>query len=319
MAMSGAIVARLDAWRRQKRIHAESLIVSVFGDAVVPRGGWIWLGSLIALLAPLGVSERLVRTSVFRLARDRWLHAESVGRRSDYALTASGRRRCDEAARRIYASHGPQWDRRWRLIFVVGEFAAKDRERLRRALFWQGFGAVGDCFVHPATELTTALDVLAAEGDQDLLPGLMPLIAADCRLGGTASHAELVARAWNLGELAADYAAFVAAYMPVLAELRRQRDLVVADADAFLLRLLLIHDYRRLLLRDPELPDALLPAAWPGQTARVVCRELYRRLGPAAERHLDLALCIADGTRPGRAAGGPERFPVDDPLAVIAL
>jgi phenylacetic acid degradation operon negative regulatory protein len=28
------------------------------------------------------------------------------------------------------------------------------------------------------------------------------------------------------------------------------------------LRIVLIHDYRRLLLRDPKLPDVLLPAEW---------------------------------------------------------
>lgn len=321
--MNDPVRARLDAWRQQKRVQAESLIISLFGDAVVPRGGRIWLGSLIRLLAPLGVAERLVRTSVFRLTHDEWLQAETVGRRSDYVLSPSGRRRFDEAARHIYASHAPLWDRRWRLILIVGQFDAKGRERLRQALFWQGFGVLGgngaDCYVHPSADLRTALDALVAEGHQDLLPGLMPLLAADCRLGGTASNAELVERAWNLDQLAVDYAGFVATYMPALAEMRRNRQYDVSDADAFLLRLLLIHDYRRLLLRDPELPDVLLPGGWPGQTARLLCRELYRRLASPSERHLDAHLQTADGTIPVAVADPLQRFPEDDPLATIAL
>ncbi len=64
------------------------------------------------------------------------------------------------------------------------------------------------------------------------------------------------------------------------------------------LRIVLIHDYRRLLLRDPELPDILLAAEWPGQKARLLCKELYRRLAPASERHLDRCLVLADGTIP---------------------
>ncbi|MCW9000372.1 MAG: hypothetical protein OQK04_16810, partial [Kangiellaceae bacterium] len=46
-----------------KSISCKSIIVTVFGDLVSQHGGWIWLGSLIQALAPLGFSERLIRTS----------------------------------------------------------------------------------------------------------------------------------------------------------------------------------------------------------------------------------------------------------------
>ena len=59
------IQKRLDDFRQQGRVQAGSLIISVFGDAVLPRGGRIWLGSLIRLLEPLELNERLIRTSVF--------------------------------------------------------------------------------------------------------------------------------------------------------------------------------------------------------------------------------------------------------------
>ena len=60
--------------------RARSLIVSVWGDALAPHGGVAWLSGLIRLMAPFGMNERLVRTSVFRLARDGWLSAQSRGR-----------------------------------------------------------------------------------------------------------------------------------------------------------------------------------------------------------------------------------------------
>lgn len=312
--------ARLDKFRRQTRVQAGSLIITLFGDAILPRGGRIWLGSLIRLLEPLQLNERLVRTSVFRLAKEQWLRTEAVGRRADYVLTPSGRRRFDEASRHIYAPYAPLWDRRWRLILVVGEFDAKERERLRRALFWQGFGLLGaDCFVHPSADLTAAFDALVAEGLADQLDRLLPLLAADSRSGLAASDADLVRRAWNLDELAAAYTAFVATYLPILAELRRDRHAEVAEEDAFLLRILLIHDYRRLLLRDPELPDVLLTAEWPGQKARLLCKELYRRLAPASERHLDSVLTLADGSIPPADPAFADRFPQDDPLAAMSL
>jgi phenylacetic acid degradation operon negative regulatory protein len=67
---------------------------------------------------------------------------------------------------------------------------------------------------------------------------------------------------------------------------------------AFLLRTLLIHDYRKLLLRDPELPDDLLPADWRGREARELCADLYRRVASPSEAYLGSMLQTADGARP---------------------
>lgn len=313
--VSNSIQTRLDEFRQQRRVQAGSLIISVFGDAILPRGGRIWLGSLIRLLEPLELNERLVRTSVFRLAKEEWLRTETCGRRADYVLTASGRRRFEEASRHIYASHAPLWDRRWRLILVVGDLEPKVREQVRRALFWQGFGALGgDCFVHPSAELSSVLDALIAEGLGDALGALLPLFAADSRSAQSASDSDLVRRAWDLGALAEAYAAFVAVYQPILTDLQHDQLGEVSEQDAFLLRTLLIHDYRRLLLRDPELPEVLLPLDWPGQQARLLCKELYKRLELLSARHLDQVLCLADGSVPAEDASLAERFPQYDPL-----
>lgn len=304
---------RLDDFRQKTRVQAGSLIISIFGDAILPRGGRVWLGSLIRLLEPLGLNERLVRTSVFRLAKAQWLCAETLGRRADYLLTNAGRQRFEEASRHIYAAHAPRWDRRWRLILVVGEFNPKERERLRQALFWQGFGVLGsDCFVHPSADLAAVYEALVSEGLADYLGRLIALLAADSRSGLAANDADLVRRAWNLEALGRAYGEFVLAYQPILAELHRQHQAEVDAEEAFLLRTLLIHDYRRLLLRDPELPDVLLPAEWPGQKARLLCQALYRCLIPASERHLDKLLRLADGSNPPCDLAYAERFSLDD-------
>jgi phenylacetic acid degradation operon negative regulatory protein len=52
-------------------------------------------------------------------------------------------------------------------------------------------------------------------------------------------------------------------------------------------RILLIHHYRRVVLRDPLLPTALLPPDWPGRTARGLCGEIYRGLLLPSEQWLD--------------------------------
>lgn len=296
-------MARLEDFRDKDRVHAGSLITSVFGDAILPRGGRVWLGSLIRLLQPLGINERLIRTAVFRLVKEEWLRTEAHGRRTDYMLTAAGRRRFEEASRHIYAADAPLWDRRWRLIMVIGNLDARQRERLRRALYWQGFGDTGaGCFIHPSAELSSAMDGLVADGMADILPQLMPLVAINPRIDPSISDAEMVQRAWNLNDLAGAYAGFVARYRPVLDALRQDKTDGVGEEDAFLARTLLIHDFRRLMLRDPELPEVLLPAGWPGNQARTLCKEIYRRLLPHSELHLDKCLQLADGS-PLRAGG----------------
>ncbi|MDH3589938.1 MAG: hypothetical protein OEQ74_11100, partial [Gammaproteobacteria bacterium] len=77
----------VEDFRAQRPIRAGSLLITVFGDAIAPHGGTVWLGSLIRVLEGFGINQRLVRTSVFRLVKDGWLTTEQIGRRSYYSLT----------------------------------------------------------------------------------------------------------------------------------------------------------------------------------------------------------------------------------------
>lgn len=304
-------------------MQAGSLIVSVFGDALFPRGGGIWVGSLVKLLEPLALNERLVRTALFRLVKEDWLRPQVRGRRSNYFLSATGQHRIAEASRHIYASSDPVWDQRWRLILGTGELQAKEREALRSALFWHGFGSLSPTvFIHPSADLGAAFDALLDEGLGSLRKSLLPMLAAELGFVGAASSAEVVQRAWNLDELGLRYAKFVQTYQPLL-EVARAHSTHgggsteangIDDQSAFLVRVLLIHDYRRLLLRDPELPAALLPPAWPGQAARLLCQELYRRLLAGSERHLDHYCQLADGSTPVADIAALARFQAADPL-----
>ena len=110
---------RIERWIRHALAmappKAKSLVVTAWGDSIAPHGGAVWLAGLIRLLAPFGINERLVRTSVYRLAQDGWLSARQDGRRSLYRLTRQGQRRFEHAYRRIYApSTTAPWDGGWR-------------------------------------------------------------------------------------------------------------------------------------------------------------------------------------------------------------
>jgi phenylacetic acid degradation operon negative regulatory protein len=286
---------------RQKPLRSGSLLMTLLGDAIAPRGGRVTLGSLIRLAQPLGLPERLVRTSVARLAQDGWLAARRSGRTSEYALTSGGRRRFAAATRRIYGARPHSWNRRWTLIMLAPQAQAQRRERLREELHWLGFGQFApDVFGHPSfgsAEVRARLEeagvhrrvtILAAKSEE----------AHDDR--------QLVRAGWDLAQLARAYGRFVAAFAPLAAALRDGA--VPAPEVAFVARTLLIHEYRRVHLRDPALPDVLLPDDWVGTAAYNLCRELYRALFGAAEQHLNLQARSLDGALPRASREARDRF-----------
>jgi len=296
---------------RQDRMQAGSLIISMFGDAIYPRGGAIWLGCLIRLLAPLQVNERLIRTAIYRLVKEDWLVTQSHGRRTNYALSVSGIKRIEEASKAIYATQSPPWDQRWRLLLTAKTISNKDRERLRKALVWQGFGMwQNQVFVHPGADLQTALSLLQGEGLGDLQKHIWPLAGDSLFTGSGVTDQQVATLSWDLAQLSDSYRQFVKTYQALSAEWANLQISThgVQNEKAFLLRLLLIHDYRRLLLRDPGLPLSLLPEGWPGQSARKVCAELYASLSVPSETYLGEHLQLADGRLTGSLGLFQNRF-----------
>ena len=72
----------------------------------------------------------------------------------------------------------------------------------------------------------------------------------------------LASSGWDLKDLAHRYRRFVASFAPVESALRSVA--AIPPDTAFLVRTLLIHEYRKIHLRDPLLPPALLPPHLPG-------------------------------------------------------
>jgi len=289
-AAAAQLVAR---FHRQRPLRAGSLIVTLFGDSLLPRGGAIALRSLIELAAPFGLNERLVRTATARLAQDGWLAARRVGKRSEYRLTEDGRVQFAEATERIYGEAGANGSGRWTLV-VVPSLPAAQRQRLRRELAWQGYGELSSgVFAHPEVR---------ARGGQPTWPAGTLVFDAD--LAAPATAATLIAKGWDLQALALRYRAFAARFERVLAALREPPD----PETGFVLRTLLIHEYRRLHLRDPLLPERSLPPEWPGTRAALLCRALYAAVFAASERHLSNVGTQLSGALPPADPAVLERF-----------
>ena len=269
--------------------RARSLIVTVWGDSLAPHGGAVWLSGLIRLMAPFGMNERLVRTSVFRLAQSGWLTGHTHGRRSRYRLTREGARRFQQAHHRIYAPANPHWDGDWELVLAPSDAASTSaRAKLRDELAWEGFGVLGSgIYARPAHGDSALPRIVSALG---LSSRVVVLRARDDATLGGASLVASVNGAWNVAAVASDYRRFLARFGRVIDAFRGRGAPPGDPQQCFIVRTLLVHAYRRVLLRDPQLPGSLLPHDWPGRAAFELCRDFYRLTHKRAEMHLDATL-----------------------------
>ncbi len=300
-ASLATVAARLVArFRRQRPLRGGSLIVTIFGDSIMPRGGAISLRSLIRIAAPFGLNERLVRTATARLAQEGWLESRRAGNLSEYQLSAGGRERFAEATMRIYGGPATGWSGRWRLV-VLPAMRAAERQTLRRDLTWRGFGEIGNgVFAHP--EYPT--------NERGAGAPLWELAAANTLVFDAelpeAAAVRLVALGWDLEALGKRYQEFVERFQDARAACSAP-----APADpqaAFIIRTLLVHAYRRLHLRDPLLPARLLRADWPGTRAAELCRDVYARVFGPSESYLSGVASHLDGKLPAPDASVMNRF-----------
>lgn len=262
-------LARLLADYKQR---AWSLVVTIFGDAVAPRGGELALASLLAITAAFGIQDGAVRVALSRLASDGWIESRRRGRNSFYRLTPAGQAEFEAATRRIYHAEPTAWRGDWHVVVLgpEGNGGQTARERLLRA----GYTALA-----PATFARP----LPADEGPPVVEGA--LLAFRGPVEGGAATPEAAASLWPLAELAASYRELVARFAPLAeaASFGPPPDRLTA----LVARVLLIHAYRRIVLRDPLLPPTLLPEDWPGVEARRLCARLYRALLEPSERWLD--------------------------------
>ncbi len=91
-----------------------------------------------------------------------------------------------------------------------------------------------------------------------------------------------VEECWQLTEQNAMYESFITSFRPLLPLLKEAAPEELTPERCLQIQLLLIHFYRRVVLKDPLLPEELLPAHWAGQSARQLCINIYQRVAPGA-------------------------------------
>jgi phenylacetic acid degradation operon negative regulatory protein len=259
---------------------ARSLLLTVFGEYVLPQGRAVWTSTLLHVLDGLQVEEKSARQALSRMAADGWITSERAGRRVRWGLTANGRALLGEGAERIYSfgRERESWDGRWLVLLVSVPESQRDlRHQLRNGLGWAGLGSPAPgVWVSPhASREAEAKQVVESLG-------LEVAVFSFCGpFAGVGSERTMVEQAWHLGDLAAAYEEFVARF----AGLRPG-----AGGPVLLAQIRLVHEWRRFPRLDPQLPLELLPPHWIGLRAANVFKDLHQDWhGPAQEYWAQLA------------------------------
>jgi len=233
-----------------------SLIVTLFGDLAQAPGAEISGPALSQIFEPIGIRPEAMRVALHRLRKDGWIDSRKSGRSSLYRLTGFGLEQSAAATPRIYAREAaepalwhvlvaapmPQRD----LAETAEELTARGYEPLARGVFLGRGPAPADCagffaLAGPAPVLPGWLK--AQFGPEDLAEAFRALHDRLCRVGAL------------LPEGAAP-----------------------GPLETATLRMLIVHDWRRLLLRQPDLPAGFFPEGWPGRDCRALTHRLLDRL-----------------------------------------
>lgn len=263
---------------------ARSLLLTVLGEFVLPRGVAVWSGALVAGLADVGIEEKAARQALSRTASEGLLTPERDGRRVRWQLSPAGVRLLSEGTERIYGFGRvvQQWDGRWLVLAVsVPETQRQLRHRLRTRLTWSGLGSpMPGLWVTPDAgkdaEVAAAVQELGVEAFSFTGP-----------FGPVGEQQRVVQSAWALDDVERRYEEFLEEFAD---------DDATDSAEAFHAQVSLVQEWRRFPFLDPGLPAPLLPGTWPGPAAAQLFRLRHDGWHASAQGYWD-ELCRTAASR----------------------
>ncbi|NHN55060.1 PaaX family transcriptional regulator [Calidifontibacter sp. DB0510] len=255
-------------------MHARSAVFDVYGDHLLRTDGWASVAGLVRLTSAVDVAPAATRTAISRMVREGWLRADARAGARGYAMTDRARGRLASAWQRIYRADPRPWDGQWHVVVTDHTGDRSARTRLRASMSYLGYARLApDTWIAPRPSddlersLTgTAYRAFTARFDDD--------------------PRTLAASAWDLGALAASHRR----YLSWLDELAASLTGPASDEQVYAARALAVHEWRKFLFSDPDLPPEALPADWPGASAAERFLDLADRWQPRAAAYVEHCL-----------------------------
>lgn len=272
-------------WRRP-----QSIVLTFCALHLVPRGAAVQTAELVQILERAGVSTHAARSTLARMARRGLLERHRIRRRVFLGPTEKGQRTMRDGTRRMDALGAVNrgWDGQWTLLgFSLPETRRSDRHLLRTRLSWAGFGLLQNGLWISAgpVNISELLDDLNVA---EHVKAFKASVLAPTDISA------IIADAWNLGRIAANYHEF----------LRRwgNGEPMPGKSDALTRQLLMQTEWLLLIRGDPYLPVEHLPPDWPAVPAENVALRLRAGLQVLADQyvdqHLNLVTIGEDGPEP---------------------
>lgn len=237
-----------------ERHRVWSLIVTVFGDLAQGPDDRISMQSLARITDPMGVKPEALRVALHRLRKDGWIDSRRQGRSSLYHLTAFGREQSSAAASRIYRD-GPPENTDWSLALASTSSASSQRELEELALARETVSLSANALLVEGIPEPLAGNLLWSQLSPENVPNWVKNVAIG-------------------PERMDDYKLLKKTLQDIL-------DQTLTDLDPFetaTLRMLIVHSWRRVLLRHPDVPDFLLPKACELSDCRSLFNSLLEQL-----------------------------------------
>jgi len=214
-----------------------SLLVTVFGELALNHGVRI-SGSLLRQLSEqMGIKPEAMRVALHRLRKDGWIKSERTGRTSEYFLTEWGRAQSMQASPRIYAA-GPAADAGW--LVLANPASPTPMEDADGAWISSNVLIMS---VPPET-----VDVFATP--------IKPTEPLPLWISSKVCDADTV-------RMSQDFESAVESMRSSMGPEPQMNNVEIAA-----LRVLLVHSWRRIILKAPVLPDHLFPEGWRGAECR---------------------------------------------------
>ena len=253
--VNGDISQAIDILLQTGDLRVWSVIATIFGDLARDPGDTIDGPTLSALTGRLKIRPEAMRVALFRLRRDGWIESQRAGRTSRYSLSETGYRETTAARSRIYRWRNDDADCR---ILIAGPSSLADRCETDAGLRAAGYRALQNgVYVGPDQPDAAPPGWFSSSVQSAGVPDWLRQHLAPEQLG--TAYAELAAALARL-------------------DLVPGPGRVASLLDIAALRVLIVHDWRRLLLRTADVPDGFFPPGWSGHDCRARVADLLTRL-----------------------------------------
>ena len=221
-----------------------SIIVSLFGDMAQEPEARITGGALTRIIEPMGIKPEAVRVALHRLRKEGWIESDRIGRVSRHVLTEFGRTQSAAVTPRIYA-RGPTPVDHWHLLIAEDGSGTQVLEDVMLSDDYTPIGrnvALGSGPVPDQTDGLLGLEISPQAAPRWVQDRLCPQeVRSSCQALRDAVERAAQARPGG--------------WAPT-------------PLQSATLRTLLIHRWRRVVLRQPDLPPAFYPPDWVGPACR---------------------------------------------------